>query len=135
MPRSRRKIVRRHPHWIEWTTGLLSTALVVTMTGMIVYHGVTAEDAAPDLSVTVTAQRQTMQGFALSFVVSNAGKKTAAGVPVTGRLLDGEGQAVETREVTIDYVPAQSQVEGTLLFSGNPRGYRVDLRASGYSDP
>ncbi|NHT74230.1 TIGR02588 family protein [Rhizobiaceae bacterium CRRU44] len=135
MARSRRKVVRRHPHWIEWTTGLLSTALVATMTGMILYHGLTAKDAIPELSVTITTQRPTVQGFEVSFIVSNAGKKTAAGVPVTGRLLDGEKQEVETREVTIDYVPAQSQVEGALMFSANPGTYRLDIHASGYSEP
>ncbi|TCM55932.1 uncharacterized protein (TIGR02588 family) [Rhizobium sp. PP-F2F-G48] len=135
MASSRRKIVRRHPHWIEWTTGLLSTALIATMTGMILYHGFTATDAAPELAVTVTAQRPTAQGFEVSFIVSNTGKKTAAGVPVTGRLLNDGQQPVETREVTIDYVPAQSQVEGALLFSADPGASRLDVRASGYSDP
>ena len=135
MTRSRRKIVRRHPHWIEWTTGLLSTALVATMTGMILYHGLTARDASPELSVTITAQRPTAQGFEISFIVANSGKKTAAAVPVTGRLLDGDRQEVERREVTIDYVPAQSQVEGALRFSEDPAAYRLDINASGYSDP
>ncbi|KQR77662.1 hypothetical protein ASG25_04955 [Rhizobium sp. Leaf384] len=135
MASSRRKVVRRHPHWIEWTTGLLSTALVATMTGMIVYHGLTAKDAAPELVVTVTAQRPTAQGFEVSFTVFNTGKKTAAGVPVTGRLLDGEQRSIETREVTIDYVPAQSHVEGALLFAADPGASRLDIRASGYNDP
>jgi uncharacterized protein (TIGR02588 family) len=135
MPRStRRKLVRPHPHWIEWTTGLLSTALVATLTGVILYHAVTSEDAAPALSVTITAQRQTAQGFEVSFIVANGGKKTAAGVPVTGRLLDGN-EALEEREVTIDYVPAQSQVEGALLFAADPAVHSLEMRASGYRDP
>lgn len=134
MAGSRRKIVRRHPHWIEWTTGLLSTALVVVMIGMIVYHGLTAKDAAPELTVTTTAQRPTSQGFEISFIVANAGKKTAAAVPVTGRLLDGDRE-IESREVTIDYVPAESQVEGALLFTADPGAHVLDIRPSGYSDP
>jgi uncharacterized protein (TIGR02588 family) len=131
---SRRKIVRRHPHWIEWTTGLLSTALVLTLCGVIFYHGITAVDASPDLAVTVTAQRQTQQGYEVSFIVSNSGKKAAAGVPVTGRLRDAQ-DAIEEREVTVDYVPAQSTVEGALLFAENPADHMLEVRASGYRDP
>ncbi|MFP5076255.1 TIGR02588 family protein [Rhizobium sp. YIM 134829] len=128
------KRVSRNPHWIEWATGLLSTVLVVGLIAVIAAHGFAARGAVADLSVSPTTTRATAQGFALSFIVVNGGKKTAAEVPVTGRLMK-DGQPVEEREVAFDYVPAQSQAAGALIFTNDPSRFELELRASGYRDP
>lgn len=128
------KRVSRNPHWIEWATGAASTILVLSLIAVIAYHGVAARGATAELSVALTTTRSTAQGFELSFIVVNGGKQTAAGVPVTGRLLKN-GEPVEEREVTFDYVPAQSRAEGALLFANDPSLYELELRASGYRDP
>lgn len=134
MAGKRNRRVARHPHWIEWLTGLVSTALVLALIGTVTYHAITSNGATADLSVAPTTTRTTAQGFELSFIIANAGKLTAAGVPVTGRLLK-DGQPVEEREITFDYVPAQSHVDGALQFLNDPAAFELDLRASGYRAP
>ncbi|OLP55169.1 TIGR02588 family protein [Rhizobium rhizosphaerae] len=129
-----KKTVEAQGHWIEWATGLISGLLVIAMIGIVALDALTASDAAPDLKVTIINQRPTSGGTQVSFIVSNLGKRSAAGVPVTG-LLSREGRVVERREVIFDYVPAQSQEKGALIFSENPDGAQLELHTSGYRDP
>ncbi len=128
------RTVSRDAHWIEWATGLLCTLLVVAMIGWIGYEAATTSGGTPDLIVRITAQREVSGGHQVSFVVENRGTRTAAGVPVTGTLMDGSA-VIETREVTFDYVPDKSSATGSLLFKENPAAHTLDLRASGYTDP
>ncbi|OLP58080.1 TIGR02588 family protein [Xaviernesmea oryzae] len=121
-------------HWIEWATGLTATILVVAMIGWVAYDAATGTHAEPELVVTITAQRPAAGGTQVSFTISNTGKRSAAGVPVTG-LLVRDGIVKERREVTFDYVPAQSHEDGVLIFTEDPSGAQIDLHASGYRDP
>lgn len=132
--RQEKKTVSRDAHWVEWATGILCTLLVVAMTGWIGYEAMISSGGTPDLSVRITRQQATALGHQVSFVVENRGTRTAAAVPVTGTLSDGD-TIIETREVTFDYVPEQSSASGTLLFEEDPAAHRLDLRASGYADP
>ncbi len=131
---SRSRTVSRDAHWVEWVTGLLCTVLVVSMIGWIGYEGATASGGKPDLTVRITGQREVAGGHQVSFVVENRGTRTAAGVPVTGTLTDGD-TTIETREVTFDYVPDKSSATGTLLFKESPSAHTLDIRASGYTNP
>ncbi|WP_438750076.1 TIGR02588 family protein [Pararhizobium sp. O133] len=124
----------KQAHWAEWATGVLCTLLVLAMTGWIGYEAMLFTGGTPDLTVRITRQQATSGGYQVSFVVGNSGKRTAAAVPVTGTLSDGD-TVIETREVTFDYVPQQSNATGTLLFKEDPSAHRLDLRASGYADP
>lgn len=130
----RRQTIESRAHRIEWATGLVAAVLVLAMIGIVALHALTASDAEPELTVTITGQRPAAGGTQVSFVVSNLGKRSAAGVPVTGTL-SRDGKTIERREVIFDYVPAQSQEEGALIFTENPEGAQLDLHASGYRDP
>ena len=132
--KSKSRIVSRDAHWVEWATGLLCTLLVVAMIGWIGYEAATTSGGTPDLLVRITGQQEVSGGHQVSFVIENQGTRTAAGVPVTGTLMDGD-VAIETREVTFDYVPDKSSATGSLLFKEDPSAHTFDLRASGYTDP
>ncbi|WP_426123633.1 TIGR02588 family protein [Pararhizobium sp. PWRC1-1] len=127
--------VKRGAHWIEWAVGGLCTLLVAALILWIAYHAVINSAGVPELDVKVTHQQANAGGsYTVSFVVSNKGTRTAAAVPVTGTLKDGE-RIIETQEITFDYVPAQSTATGTLLFKADPAAYQLDIHASGYVDP
>ncbi|HTO29772.1 MAG TPA: TIGR02588 family protein [Pararhizobium sp.] len=132
--RRKKRTLSREAHWAEWTTGVLCTLLVLAMTGWIGYEAMSSTGDTPALTVRIIRQQTTAGGHQVSFVVENSGKRTAAAVPVTGTLSDGD-RIIETREVIFDYVPEQSSASGTLLFKDDPAAHRFDLRASGYTDP
>jgi uncharacterized protein (TIGR02588 family) len=115
--------------------GGLSTLLVAALILWIAYHAAVHSDGVPQLDVRVISHEANAGGtYTVSFVVSNSGTRTAAAVPVTGTLKDGE-QVVETQEIIFDYVAAQSAVTGTLLFKTDPSAYQLGIQVSGYVDP
>lgn len=129
-----RKPLARQAHWIEWVTGAVATAVVAGMISWIAYNAMTQTGGAPDLSVEIVRQRAFQGGYEISFIVANAGPRTAGSVPVLGEIRDGE-RLIEAREVTFDYVPAHSQASGSLLFQTDPARHTLSLRASGFVDP
>lgn len=128
------RTIARGAHWIEWVTGGLCTVTVAAMTVWIAYHAVASSGGTPELSVRIIDQHPVSGGHEVSFVIDNSGTRTAAAVPVTGQLTDG-GTVIETREVTLDYVPARSAVSGALLFKADPSLHVLEIGAAGYVDP
>lgn len=124
----------RQPHWIEWTTGAVSAALVAMLIGWIAWDALTPEDDSPDLSVRLVDTEPRQNGYQVRFEVSNAARATAADVVVRGELRDGD-QIVEVVETTLDYVPMQSKASGGLIFQHAPGELSVRLSAIGYSEP
>lgn len=128
------KPLGRNAHWLEWVTGFASAALVLAMVGWLVWQAIGEKDGIPDLVVQTGKVENTQSGYRMTFTILNRGLRTAATVPVTARLYNGD-RLVEEREVTLDYVPARSNTSGALLFGNDPGAYRLDIRASGYEDP
>ncbi|MDX3925085.1 MAG: TIGR02588 family protein [Shinella sp.] len=132
--RNRIHTERHDPHWIEWLTGILSAAVVVSLIGWIGYEAVIRDGKPPELSVTMLGAERTTSGFRVDFEISNSAPTTAAGVNVTGALVQN-GEVVEESTVTLDYVPAESQAAGAVIFSIDPAGKQIRLQAKGYGDP
>ena len=132
--RRRSKTLGRDAHWVEWVTGGLCTLLVLAMMGWVFFHAMTLSEGTPELSVEIMQQERQAGGYRVAFVVANGGKRAAAAVPVTGELKDGE-RVIESREVTFDYVPAQSSASGALLFATDPAGLKLEMRVAGHTDP
>lgn len=121
------------PHWIEWVTGTISAALVLLMIGLISWEVFTQEEAAPDLSVSVTSHSAVENGHRVTFDIANKSTTTAADVTVRGEIISGD--VVEETEVTFDYVAAESRSSGALLFSSDPGAHELRIRVLGYTDP
>ncbi len=128
------RVVDRDAHWIEWLTGAVSAALVAGMIGWIGYEAATGSEGQPELSTRIVHQEKTGAGYRVTFLIENAGKRTASAVVVQGEIKDGD-RVVETSEVTFDYVPANSSASGALLFRSDPEAGRPEIRPAGYSDP
>lgn len=125
---------RHDPHWIEWLTGLFSAVLIAGMLGWIGWEAFTRDATPPDFSVTVLTTQKTKAGHRVTFDIANSATTTAAAVTVIGRLMDGE-KLIEENHVIFDYVAAESNATGAILFENDPAGRRVVIRAAGYTDP
>ena len=118
----------------EWIVALFSAAMVLALLGFLVYQGVASPRTPPDVTIVVDSIQKAGQGYLVLFRARNGGRTTAAEVLVEGELEVDTGK-VERSETTIDYVPARGEQEGGLYFRGDPRRFRLRLRAHGYRDP
>lgn len=121
-------------HWIEWITGVVSALLVAGLLGWIGYEALTADRRPPDLTIRAERVERVGNGFRVAFEIENHAATTAAAVVVRGDLLDN-GETIESVELTFDYVPAQSRSAGAIIFSHDPDGREMRVRAAGYTEP
>lgn len=117
---------------VEWVIGLASAMLVLAMVGYLVREAVWAAGTLPELSVAEERSEPT-PGGQLRFVVANRGGRTARAVSVALTVSEN-GRAV-TRRLTIDYVPARSEVAGGFLLPPGPGHLDTTLAVEGYLDP
>ena len=122
------------PHWIEWATGVVSALLVLLMIGWVGKEAWFETDMPPEFGIVITSTVPVEGGYRVEFDIANTARTTAAAVVVRGEILDGT-DVVEDADVTFDYVPAQSKSSGAVLFSQDPAGRQVRIRAIAYTDP
>lgn len=120
---------------LEWVCAALGGLLAAATLTVIALQIPGSDDtAAPELRVEVTGVMPAAFGALVRITVSNAARRTAAGVEVEGRLEEG-GRTIETSRVTFDYVPRGSATRGGLWFTRDPASYTLTVRAVGYSEP
>ncbi|MBP1852320.1 TIGR02588 family protein [Rhizobium halophytocola] len=120
-------------HLVEWITGAVSGLLVAALIGWIGWQAVTASAEAPYFMVDGVRTTKIGDGWRVEFAVHNKANTTAAGVVVEGTLKTGE--TAETDQVTLDYVPGQSETTGGLMFSSDPAKAALKIRVAGYTEP
>lgn len=114
---------------VEWIAGALSAFLVLSMLAYLILLGVRGLNADPELEVIEVPGN----GGQTRFAVVNRGERTASNVTVSLQLTANTG-AVERRSVTIDFVPAHSQVSGAFLIQ--PADWaKARLIVESYLDP
>lgn len=125
---------RHDPHWVEWLTGIASAIIVAGLTGWLAFEAATRSGEPPALSIVTGEVTRSDQGFRVMFEIRNLAPTTAAAVTVAGEVRD-DGRVVERAEVTFDYVPAESKVDGALIFETDPDGRDLVVRPTGFTDP
>lgn len=118
-------------HAIEWVLGALSAAIILGLAGFLVFEGVTRTGSEPLLSLRVVRVVEQANGYGVVVEVRNQGHATAADVEIAG-IQDG---APLVRQVTLDYAPAESTREITLVFAGPVAADELQLVVLGYIDP
>jgi uncharacterized protein (TIGR02588 family) len=73
-------------------------------------------------------------GHVAEIEVRNLSGATAAAVEIEGTLAEGD-TIVETSRATIDYVPGRGRRRAGLLFTQDPAGHHLAVRATGYQEP
>lgn len=119
---------------LEWLIAALGALLVSGAVAFLLHDAVTEPDSPPLLEVGVDTVIAGPQGFVVKFRIRNGGQETAASVQVAGELRSDSG-VVEQAETTVEFVPAEAERGGGLLFTRDPSRYRLELRALGYDEP
>lgn len=128
-----RKGSKEPPFW-ERAIAFLGLILVLGSLGFLLYEGLWGDDSPPDVIVEREQILDSGEDYLVKFKARNEGGETAAAVKITGTLTR-DGEQIEQAEVTLDYVPASSEVRGGLYFSNDPREGQLELGASGYQLP
>lgn len=118
----------------EWVTGAVGLLLVLGTVGFIAYDALGTEPSVPDITIEHIATERTAGGYVVRFRARNSGSATAAALSISGELSDGTA-AVETSETVLDYLAADAERLGGLIFRNDPAGYELRLEARGYVDP
>jgi uncharacterized protein (TIGR02588 family) len=119
---------------LEWTVATAGGLILFAMIGYLVFHGLTKPDGPPMIRFEAGPVEAAGNGYVVQFTVRNEGHSTASALEISGRLMQGDSIAEESR-ATIDHVPEQSLRRGGLFFSRNPAPYQLVLRAEGYASP
>ena len=117
---------------LEWAAAAFGLLIFLGLFGAIFMEAARRDDAVtPQLAIESQRMVAAPSGTVVEFVVHNRSFRTAAAVVVEGQV---EGQSAPSH-VTIDYVPAHSRVSAGLMFPGDIRGRRVEIRPVGYRRP
>lgn len=108
--------------------------LAALLLGYLVYQAIYGDHSPPNLEVTLREVRASGDDYLVLFEIHNHGGETASNVIVVGHLRRF-GITLETAQVTIDYVPAESRREAGLFFETDPRTARLKLMPAGYAKP
>ena len=126
--------VQRYP-LVEWVSAAVGVLITGAILGVLGYEAALQRNGRPPVMevvpVAVVAARNT---YVVEIRVKNLTHKTAAAVVVEGALKQGD-TIVETSNATFDYVPGGSHRDGGLVFTRDPRQFRVVLRVTGYERP
>lgn len=120
----------------EWAAAGLSALLVLSAMGHTGYQALAGPDTPPVLVVQVDSVYALGpgRGYVVHVRARNSGGETAAAVTLRGEIVE-RATAVETAEVTVDYIPAGGSRGAALMFTRDPRRFELELRAVGFGSP
>ena len=125
---------KENPSRAEWVVGIFCALVVLAAVGYLFVEALTRPSLPPMVTVQVERVLRMRSGFLVEFRAINEGSSTAAHLIVEGTLLQ-DTTTVEKSTATIDFVPAETESEGGLFFSRDPRAYRLEVRPTGYDRP
>lgn len=128
------KVPAERPPRSEWVVALGGLLVVLGVLGVLTYEAFNGGETPPNVTPKVLSVGRSRGGFLVQVAVANGGGETTAGLTLEGTL-NRAGQAVETSEVTLAYVPGGSVRRAGLLFTHNPQEYQLELRTFGYQEP
>lgn len=107
-------------NWLEWIVLAVSIAAVVGIVGFLVVDGIVdaGEPPAPMVTLHMDRAYQTDHGWLLPATVTNEGDSAAEAVAL--RATATVAGSEEESEVTLDYLPAGTDVEIAFGFSDTP---------------
>lgn len=109
--------------------------MIAIMFGLLTVEALSERNGLPPMLQVEPAGLVAGGGrYVVEVDVSNAAYRTAASVGIEGVLKQGE-RDVETSGASLAYVPGESRRRAALIFTRDPRQYRLELRVTGYERP
>jgi len=122
----------------EWLVGALGLVLLLAAIGFLLWHAM-QPSRPPSIELQVDYIAEQRHGYMVRINARNDGTRPVAELQIRGLLFnaagDSDGDALETAEASLDYLPGGSTRRGVLLFERDPRQHRLRLRAVGYHEP
>jgi uncharacterized protein (TIGR02588 family) len=121
-------------NWLEWLALVVSILAVVGVVGFLLVDGVRDEGRPPLplVEVRVAEAYQTPHGWLVPSTVTNDGDSAAEALVL--RATAEIGGEVEESELTVDFLPAGTEVDVTFGFSAEPDG-EVSVQVIGFRLP
>jgi uncharacterized protein (TIGR02588 family) len=118
----------------EWAVAAAGLVIVCAVVGWMLYEAVAGDESPPQITVALDTVFPTEAGYLVRFAAANHGSETAAEVVIAGRSTGSTGE-MEEAEVTLDYLPGQSERKGGFFFAKKPEPGGLELRALSYREP
>lgn len=118
-------------NWVEWTVLVVSVIAVIGIIGFLIVDGMTDAGRRPAPVVEVHRDRAYVvpTGWLVPATARNNGDQSAQAVTLLATAtVNGE---TEEAEVSVDYLPADTQVDVTFGFSAEPDG-KILVRVTGF---
>ena len=109
-------------NWLEWVVLGVSVTAVAGLVGFLVIDGLTDAGRPPEPVITLQTEEayDIGEGWILPAMATNEGDAAAEALALRATAtVDG---VEEDSEVTVDYLPAGTDVEFSFGFSGEPDG-------------
>lgn len=120
---------------LEWLAAALGLLLVLGIVGFVSWQAFrSGEQGPPVLEVRVERVTSTSASHVVEIAVKNRSSAAAAAVQIEGDLTSDSGEVI-TSQVSLDFVPGNSEKRGGLLFRDDPRTHDLQVRVSGYAEP
>jgi uncharacterized protein (TIGR02588 family) len=118
----------------EWAVAALGAILLAGAIGYMAYFAIGKNSEPPAIVITQRAITPSGSGYLVLVDIANRGNSTAASLTIAGELKRG-GSTIETRRVTLDYLPRHSERRTGLFFTKDPNRFQLELYPVGYTEP
>ena len=120
----------------EWTTLAISVATIAIFLALVTWLYFRGSEEPPVISVTVDTEavREDDGAFYLPIEIVNDGDATVENAQVEGTLDTGEGEP-QVASITIDFLGGGERVNGTLVFSSDPREGDLEVGPTSFQKP
>jgi len=121
------------PVW-EWLVAAVGLGLILFVIGALIWEAASGSDQPPLIELRVKETVPQGSGELVMIEVHNSGGQVASDLKVRGSI--GSGASVlESREVTVAYVPRHSRKVIGLFFSQPTAGQNLRLESIGFVKP
>ncbi|MEL6489684.1 MAG: TIGR02588 family protein [Cyanobacteria bacterium J06621_3] len=119
----------------EWVTLLLSTLLLLSLVGLVLYDWQLSKNLPPAFQVEITeATRLTEGQYYVPFTLKNTGGRIARTVQVVAELQLPDGND-ETGEQEFDFLSGNERKKGGFVFEHNPQSGSLVVRVASFGLP
>jgi uncharacterized protein (TIGR02588 family) len=119
----------------KWITFGISSAILAALVSLVIYAGIVTQNRPPILKVEmIQPLRVVAQQFYVPFTVTNEGGASAEAIQIVAELRVA-GEVDETGEQQIDLLSGGETIQGSFVFSHDPREGKLRLRVASYREP